>query len=171
MQQFVEFLRHRVHIHLIHAAKWGQRLIKRKDFVKGQIAIAHGLTKRERDGRDFFPERGKLAIEENFSMCIPSLGVLEREAAEQVHESVGVQAKAIGFAGKAIEADERLLVVLRGDGLLDVIGLLEAPGEVERKGNPEEFVRGKKALLIKQGVCGYGSTDESSKAVENENSR
>lgn len=39
-------------------------------------------------------------------MGIPRVGILKREAAEQVHESLGVATKAVGFASEAVEADE-----------------------------------------------------------------
>ena len=63
-----------------------------------------------------------------------------RDAAVPFIKAIGVKTKAVGFAGKAVEAHERLLVILRGDGFLDGIGLLEASGEVEREGNPEEVI-------------------------------
>ena len=56
MEQCMEFRRHRMHIHLVHAAKRQYRFVERQDFVEGQIAVTHGLTERKRDRWNFFPE-------------------------------------------------------------------------------------------------------------------
>ena len=104
-------------------------------------------------------------------MCIPCLGILEREATEHVDERLGVTAQAIRFAGQAVEADEGLLVVFRGDGFFDVVGLLEASGKIESERDSEKLIGRERLFLVEQNISRDGSADEAAKAVENKNRR
>ena len=104
-------------------------------------------------------------------MCIPCLGILEREATEHVDEGLGVTTQAIGFAGQAVEANERLIVVFRSDGFLDIVGLLEASGKIEGEGDSEKLFRREGLFLVEQNVSRDGSADEAAEAVENKNRR
>ena len=169
MEKRVEFRRHRMDIHLIHATEWQHRLVQRQDFVEGQIAVAHGLTKSEREGWDFFPERGELAIEEDFSVGIADLGILKREATEHVNEGLGVATQAVRLARQTVEAHEGLLVVLRGDGFFNVVGLLEASGKIEREGDSEKLLGREGLFLVEQNIRRHRCADEAAEAVENVN--
>jgi len=167
----VEFLWHRIQIHLVHAAKGQHRLVKRKNFVKWQVAVAHGLSQRQRKRRDFFPEGGKLAVEKDFTMGIPRLGVLERKTAQHVDEGLCVAAEAVGLAGEAIKTDEGLLVGSRGYGFLDLVSLLETSGKIKGEGDSEEFLGREDALLLEEDIRRDRGANETPEAVENKDRR
>ena len=102
-------------------------------------------------------------------MGIPRFGILEREAAEHVDEGLGVTTQTIGPAGETVEANERLLVILRRDGFFDVVGLLEASGKIESEGDPEKIFGRERIFLVEQNIGRDGSADEAAEAIEDIN--
>ena len=86
-------------------------------------------------------------------------------------EGLSVTTEAVRLAGETIEADEGLLVVLRGDGFFDLVSLLEASGKIESQRDSEKLFGRKGLFLVEKNIRRYRGADEATEAVKNKNGR